>query len=648
MAPKRHRSSLCCAALLIAIVAATAMPVPAAAAYAKLSGVLPPGATVVSFLISPDGKYVVYGLGQAGDSPGAILQLYSVPIAVGAAPVLLAQTNIPAYRITPDSSQVIFVGPGTAEHTTALYSVPIAGPSSAVTQLSDPDTTRAISDFKISPDSRWVVFLDNTSSPRLYSVSISAPVGIVAQLNTDTGIVAQYQITPDSQRVIFTDFNSGYQVLYSLPIEGPGSAATRLSVGADGSVWTFAITPDSAWVAYRASWMMVPSRLYRVAAAGRDESARMISGSVTPTGRIGLTPDGGRVIFEARPAGGGPLDIYSVALDDPNFVAKLSASPDSSRSVDDFLASPDSAWVIYRADHDLAGTAELYGAPLLWPSPPLKLNDPLAAGGSVASFRIAPDGAIVYLADQEVDERAELFSLRGANQTGATRVNDALVAGGGVRAFLLNPNRDRVVYLADRETDEVVELYSAYTWGMMVGGDPSFLKLSGPQVPGGEVLDFDLTSDGARVVYIADQELDGIAELYMADFGPFRVGFENTTLSVPESAGVVSIPVRLAEASVGTVSVNYAVTGGNATETDFSLAPGPAVFAPGETLTTIGLTVHDDDAVEAGEWFELSLGGTTGAYLQYPFSLTIHIVDDDDGDVAKPVGHLLYLPLTLH
>lgn len=648
MAPCRLRRTLGSAVLAAAVVLAAAHPLPAAAAFAKLSGVLPSGATVVSFQVSPDGRYVVYGLGQAGSSTGAVLALYSVPLA-GGAPIPLGSPFTPAvsiyeYRIAPDSNRVVFIPPDSSGQARMLYSVPIAGPWAPAAPLWQPDVQGSVGGFLISPDSLYVVF-DDRNHGGLYSVALASPAGAAALLTSHTRRVSGFEITPDGRRVLFTDFNMGYKRLYSVPIEGPGSAVVPLSD--EGSVSGFAVSPDSSRTVYAAGWMGVPTRLYSVATAGRDASAATIGGTVVPTGRMGFTPGGSTVIFEGYLGPwGSPIDLYGVTLQEPFLPVRVSAAPDGGRAIADFALAPDGSRVVYRADHETAGLVELFSSPLSWPAmPPIprKLNGPPVAGGGVLGYQLAPDGALVYLADQRSDGAAELFSLLDPDQVGAIPVNGALAAGGSVAAFRLNPARGRVVYLADQEADGVMELFAAPIVGPIVGGGPWNTKFNGPLAPGGDVLDFALTPDGARVVYLADQERDGIAELYVADYGPFGLGFAGPAAAFAEGAGAVGIAVRLGDASLAPVRVGYAVTGGNASAAHYSLTPGTLSFAPGETLKTIALTIHDDALPQEDRWLTISLIDPEGAYLGYSSAIEVDI-SADDGPTLAPVS-LLYLPL---
>lgn len=66
-----------------------------------------------------------------------------------------------------------------------------------------------------------------------------------------------------------------------------------------------------------------------------------------------------------------------------------------------------------------------------------------------------------------------------------------------------------MVYIADQQTVGVFELYVR-----AIDGSGSTIKLSYPQVSGGNVDTFILSPDSSRVIYRADQNTDGVNELY--------------------------------------------------------------------------------------------------------------------------------------
>ena len=81
-----------------------------------------------------------------------------------------------------------------------------------------------------------------------------------------------------------------------------------------------------------------------------------------------------------------------------------------------------------------------------------------------------------------------------------------------------------------------------------------------------------------------------------------------------EGSGKITFTVKLAPASSGEVTVDYATSGGTATQgTDYTAASGTLRFAPGDTEKNIEVTVADDGADENDETFEVTLDKATNA-----------------------------------
>jgi Tol biopolymer transport system component len=93
------------------------------------------------------------------------------------------------------------------------------------------------------------------------------------------------------------------------------------------------------------------------------------------------------------------------------------------------------------------------------------------------------------------------------------RLNGTLCPAGDVAEYAISPDGNRVVYRADQDADGVSELYSV----PIGGGTPT--KLNGALVANGDVHDFAISPDGSRVVYRADQTTDGVDELYSVPIG---------------------------------------------------------------------------------------------------------------------------------
>src|SRR5262249_50882800 len=155
--------------------------------------------------------------------------------------------------------------------------------------------------------------------------------------------------------------------------------------------------------------------------------------------------------------------------------------------------------------------------------PAQKRNAPLAVGGSagdVHDSRVTPDGGtVVYLADSAVFGQSTLHAVPAVGGAVVDLVGP-MVTGGSVawnQSWIVTaPDWDltadgtRAVYLADAAVDDQFELYS-----VPVAGSAPPVKLSQPlPLALSDVRGFELTSDGARVVYIAFRN-SGIADLFV-------------------------------------------------------------------------------------------------------------------------------------
>jgi len=126
---------------------------------------------------------------------------------------------------------------------------------------------------------------------------------------------------------------------------------------------------------------------------------------------------------------------------------------------------------------------------------PFQISDALVISSEIENFQISPDGSyVVYRADQNIDGVFELFSvpITGGN---SVRLNSNLVNGGNVRGgnpnfdFQISSNSSHVVYRADQNADGIDELFSI----PIKGGTPVQLT-SNPN-------SFKISPDGTHVVY---------------------------------------------------------------------------------------------------------------------------------------------------
>jgi hypothetical protein len=147
-----------------------------------------------------------------------------------------------------------------------------------------------------------------------------------------------------------------------------------------------------------------------------------------------------------------------------------------------------------------------------------RLN-PTGATTRVIDHAVLPDGRVLLVAAQDEDVfELWLASPRG---TGLVRVNGALVSDGDVLpGIVVSRDGRRVLYRADQDTDDVIDLYAV---DLATPGTSH--KVNGRLVAGGEVSRvFALSATGDRATYIADQDTDGLNELYTVDLSAAAPG----------------------------------------------------------------------------------------------------------------------------
>ena len=115
--------------------------------------------------------------------------------------------------------------------------------------------------------------------------------------------------------------------------------------------------------------------------------------------------------------------------------------------------------------------------------------------------------------------------------------------------------------------------------------------------------------------------------------GTPTVAFALASSSWAESATPTSLVVSLSEASGSEVTVDYSVTGGDATGsgTDYTLSSGTLTFAAGETTKTVDIVVVDDASAESDETIEVTLANAANATLGVTTVHTYTIEDNDSG-----------------
>ena len=275
-------------------------------------------------------------------------------------------------------------------------------------------------------------------------------------------------------------------------------------------------TDDGNWVVYL-EYDTPGGTLYSTSTDGL--TTHRLADSPIPSGSIFIqpkvSPDSQWAVFLADHESDEVWELFAVAIDGSSGPVKLSSTPVTGGDViSDFYITSDSARVVYTADQDTDEVFEVYSVPIDGSSSPTKLNGSLTAGGDVWLGIPTPDGrSVIYRADQNTDELWELFAVPADGSSVATKISGTPAGGGDVlTTWVVSPDGARVVYLGDQDTIGVWEVYSTALLG---GSSP--VKLSGTMTTGGDAwANIEITPDSSRVVYWADQTTDQVFELYSA------------------------------------------------------------------------------------------------------------------------------------
>jgi Tol biopolymer transport system component len=215
---------------------------------------------------------------------------------------------------------------------------------------------------------------------------------------------------------------------------------------------------------------------------------------------------------------------------------------------------------------------------------------------------------VLYRADEQTVDRIELYSVAIASPGVSTKMNSQLVANGNVSsAFAFSPDSTHVAYVADQDVDGVLELY-----GTTVASPGVTAKLNGPLVAGGNICNFKFSPDSARVAYCADQITDDVTELF------------TVALSAPGAATKLS-PALVAG---GDVKAGYEFSANSSFllyAADQEVDERVELFrvdiaAPGVTTKMNGALVSDGDVWD----FKFRPDGTHVAYIATQDDLSVY------------------------
>src|SRR5262245_36202261 len=243
--------------------------------------------------------------------------------------------------------------------------------------------------YTLTPSGHLVYAARRLGLTRLLSVPLdgSGPTVVLQENTLALADVADLVPTPDGARVVYRlnrDLNT-VKELFSVRVDGSQPAIKlHAPLTASENVESFQLAPDGARAVYLKFSVEVDGgvttyhrRIYSVPVDG--SRAPVLLSNVLEGWKPRITPDSARVVFLGS-RGFGSYELYSVPIaGGVKAPRRLSPHTTRTRSIDDYVLSPDGARVVYLADPETIDFDELYSVPVDGSAAPVKLNGPLPA-----------------------------------------------------------------------------------------------------------------------------------------------------------------------------------------------------------------------------------------------------------------------------
>ena len=332
--------------------------------------------------------------------------------------------------------------------------------------------------FRITSDSSSVVYVadqDVVARFELYQVSIATP-GVSTKLNPALGAgmnvaspfpfiagIADFVFSPDGSSVLYRADQdvAGRFELYQVALATPGvSTKINPALAALQNVRDdFQYSDDGTQIFYGADQDITGVfEIYQVAVATPGVSTKLnpaLAAGMNVAQTFSVSSDGTSVVYRADQDIAGVFEVYQVSTATPRVSTKLNPALAAGMTALESILSNDGSLVVYRADQDVAGRFELYQVFTATPGVSMKLNPALGAGMFVAGsgltfpafngtpdFSITPDNSQVYYrADQDIAGVFEVYEALTASPGASTKQNPALGAGMVTSSFFTVPRQ---------------------------------------------------------------------------------------------------------------------------------------------------------------------------------------------------------------
>lgn len=463
-------------------------------------GTIPTGWT-----LQPDGSPDTTIYGRA-TTPGVITFTLTVTDDAG-----LTDSQPYVVTITPDPSaqrRSIVVGDLSVNNETSVFLVDVCGDAPGpLVQLNPPGgttgdaaTTSDLAGF--SPDGSLITFVgdfasDGNNDLWLVDPSVNPPAPINLTNYTATGAnVTDVFWAPSSTLIAFIadPVVDGRSELFVVDVSNPAMPSAPV-----------------------------------LASSGLGTAANDVSAN-----DVFWSPNSQRIVFHADADTDGVTELYYVNMVNPAApVAPVKIHPALAGAQDvedEVFWAPSSRGVVFRADIAALNQNELWFTDLDAANPTaVRVNSAgYAAANDVGTtdYRFAPAGVprAFYLADETIDGSEEIFivNLNAGTFTAPARAIAALPAGRTVTHARWSPDGNRLAFRADLDVNDRYDLYVVDVSGTLpaVPTRVTTLIATGDlDISTTDGFSFLWSPNGQRLAYIADADIEGVDQAYVAEVG---------------------------------------------------------------------------------------------------------------------------------
>ncbi len=498
---------------------------------------------VTTYALTPDQNTVI-AMGDVGPTDNEF-NLYAINVSTGAQTKLngtmVAGGDVREFKISPDGSTVVFRMDKDIDEAINLYAVNVngtnlrrLGPAMAAGQAVQ-------SDYVISPDSKWAIYRENkTLGGNLALSAVSLVTGEVIDVSAGTvsGVTVSGQFSPNSRYVAYRTDRAIATCLELFVYDLQTRSDVRVSVpcvDTTNDIGYFVWSGTSDKVAYS---QLINTLRFDLHVANVDGSGilQLTNAAVTRNGlfqgfkdkSILFTPNGQKVIYQADMSGVVPgtagemkFDLYAVNTDGSGAAVKLTSQSVSTvtRDYPIIEVSPQGDRVAYVADMEVDGKYEMY----------------LSAVDGSSTRKLSPaisnaDGDVLVLVTQHFFDWSRNTALMLVDETieavnGIYKANLSLVVSAPVKInmpvirsgdyFISSPaaNGSKFAFRGNPDVDAEMHLYASDSNGSNVVRVTKDYPAGGGKLP----TVFAFTANGAKMIYIADQDTAGLQELYVGD-----------------------------------------------------------------------------------------------------------------------------------